>query len=107
MPLGDRISSRLYDLLVRAPLRDVLGISKVRVAYSAGEPTAPDLLTFFRALGINLKPLYGSTETGFVVALPPDGEVRADTVGRPGRGGGGGEDHAGARDSGPLAGAVP
>lgn len=84
--LSDRIGSRLYDLLIYAPLRDVLGMSKVRVAYCAGEAIAPELLMYFRTLGINLKQIYGSTETGFVVALQPDGEVQADTVGPPGRG---------------------
>jgi long-chain acyl-CoA synthetase len=84
--MTDRIGLPLYNLLIYAPLRDVLGMSKVRVAYTAGEAVAPELLMLFRALGINLKQLYGSTETGFFVALQPDGEVRADTVGRPGRG---------------------
>ena len=56
-------------------------MSKVRVAFTAGDAIAPDLLTFFRALGINLKQLYGSTETGFFVAMQRDGEVKPDTVG--------------------------
>ena len=82
MSLGDRlVSMPSVDLLIYGPLRDVLGMSKVRVAFTAGDAIAPDLLMFFRALGINLKQLYGSTETGFFVAMQRDGEVKPDTVG--------------------------
>ena len=63
VPIGDRIAFQLSNLLVYGPLRDVLGMSKLRVAYSAGDAIAPDLLMYFRSLGINLKQLYGSTET--------------------------------------------
>lgn len=81
--IGDRLVSFASDLLIRGPIRDVLGMSRVRVAYTAGDAIDPDLLMFFRALGINLKQLYGSTETGFFVALQRDGAVRPDTVGQP------------------------
>ncbi|MET0678437.1 MAG: AMP-binding protein [Bradyrhizobium sp.] len=80
---GDRVMSVVGDLLIGGPLRDVLGMSRVRVAYTAGDAIDPDLLMFFRALGINLKQLYGSTETGFFVATPRDGAVRPDSVGAP------------------------
>ena len=83
LSIGDRLASMASDLLMRGPLRDVLGMSKVRVAYTAGDAVDPDLLMFFRALGINLKQLYGSTETGFFVALQRDGAVKPDTVGSP------------------------
>ena len=56
-------------------------MSNVRVAFTAGDVAAPALVTFFRALGINLKQLYGSTETGFFVAMQRDGQVKPDTVG--------------------------
>ena len=56
-------------------------MSNVRVAFTAGDAAAPALVTFFRALGINLKQLYGSTETGFFVAMQRDGQVKPDTVG--------------------------
>ncbi len=79
--LGDRLAYRLGDLLIYGPLRDVLGMSRVRVAYTAGDAVEPDLLMFFRALGINLKQLYGSTETGFFVAMQLDGAVKSGTVG--------------------------
>ena len=81
--IGDRLLSLASDLLIRGPLRDVLGMSKVRVAYSAGDASDPDLLMFFRALGINLRQLYGSTETGFFVAMQRDGAMKPDTVGTP------------------------
>ena len=73
----------LGDLLVFGPLRNNLGLSRVRVAYTAGEAIGPDLFSFYRSIGINLKQLYGSTETAVFVCLQPDHEARADTVGVP------------------------
>jgi len=71
------------NLLVYGPLRNNLGFSRVRVAYTAGEAIGPDLFTFYRSIGINMKQLYGSTETAVFVCLQPDNEARADTVGVP------------------------
>jgi long-chain acyl-CoA synthetase len=79
----DRAGYALGNLLVYAPLRNTLGFSRVRVAYTAGEAIGPDLFIFYRSIGINLKQLYGSTETAVFVCLQPDHEVRADTVGVP------------------------
>jgi len=79
----DRLLYALGNLLVYGPLRNTLGFSRVRVAYTAGEAIGPDLFTFYRSIGINLKQLYGSTETAVFVCLQPDHEVRADTVGVP------------------------
>jgi long-chain acyl-CoA synthetase len=79
----DRLHYKLGDLLVYGPLRNTLGLSRVRVAYTAGEAIGPDLFTFYRSIGINLKQLYGSTETAVFVCLQPDHEVKADTVGVP------------------------
>ena len=79
----DRLRYALGNLLVYAPLRNTLGFSRVRVAYTAGEAIGPDLFTFYRSIGINLKQLYGSTETAVFVCLQPDHEARADTVGIP------------------------
>lgn len=73
----------LGNLMVYGPLRNNLGFSRVRVAYTAGEAIGPDLFTFYRSIGINLKQLYGSTETAVFVCLQPDNEARADTVGVP------------------------
>ena len=81
--LLDRISYGLGKLLVYGPLRNTLGMSRVRVAYTAGEAIGPDLFRFYRSIGINLKQLYGSTETAVFVCLQPDHEARADTVGVP------------------------
>ncbi len=83
LSLVDRLLYALGDLFVYGPLRNTLGFSRVRVAYTAGEAIGPDLFTFYRAIGINLKQLYGSTETAVFVCLQPDHEVRADTVGVP------------------------
>jgi long-chain acyl-CoA synthetase len=77
----DRALYNLGDLFVYGPLRNVLGMSKVRVAYTGGEAIGPDLFTFYRSLGINLKQLYGSTETSVFVCVQPDGQVKSDTVG--------------------------
>ena len=80
------LGSVLYGLgnfLVYGPLRNNLGMSRVRVAYTAGEAIGPDLFSFYRSIGVNLKQLYGSTETAVFVCLQPDHEARADTVGVP------------------------
>jgi long-chain acyl-CoA synthetase len=81
VPLSGRISYTLGKFLVYAPLRNVLGLSNIRVAYTAGEAIGQDLFSFFRSLGINLKQLYGQTEAFLYVTVQKDGEVRADTVG--------------------------
>ncbi len=73
----------LGNMLIYGPLRNNLGFSRVRVAYTAGEAIGPDLFNFYRAIGINLKQLYGSTETAVFVCLQPDHEARSDTVGIP------------------------
>jgi long-chain acyl-CoA synthetase len=79
--LLERLKYNLGDLFVYAPLRNVLGMSKVRIAYTGGEAIGPDLFSFYRSLGINLKQLYGSTETSVFVCVQPDGQVKSDTVG--------------------------
>ena len=84
--LADRLGYALGDWLVYGPLRNNLGFSRVRVAYTAGEAIGPDLFTFYRSIGVNLKQLYGSTETAVFVCLQPDHEARADTVGVPCKG---------------------
>jgi long-chain acyl-CoA synthetase len=81
--VADSLLYKLGDLLVYGPLRNTLGLSRVRVAYTAGEAIGPDLFNFYRAIGVNLKQLYGSTETAVFVCLQPDHEVRSDTVGVP------------------------
>jgi long-chain acyl-CoA synthetase len=79
----DSLKYSLGNLLMYGSLRNNLGLSRVRVAYTAGEAIGPDLFTFYRAIGINLKQLYGQTETAVFVCLQPDNQARADTVGVP------------------------
>ncbi|MEO7938591.1 MAG: AMP-binding protein, partial [Burkholderiaceae bacterium] len=79
----DTLLYGLGDLVMYGPLRNNLGMSRVRVAYTAGEAIGPDLFQFYRSIGINLKQLYGSTETAVFVCLQPDNAARADTVGLP------------------------
>jgi long-chain acyl-CoA synthetase len=81
VPAGDRLQYSLGNLLVYGPLRNVLGMSRIRVAYTAGAAIGPDLFRFYRSIGINLKQLYGSTETCAYVCLQPDRGVQFDTVG--------------------------
>ena len=83
VPLSDRILYGLGNLAVYGPLRNVLGMSRVRVAYTAGAAIGPDLFRFYRSIGINLKQLYGATETCAYVCLQPDGQIKLDTVGLP------------------------
>jgi long-chain acyl-CoA synthetase len=79
-PLG-RLLYALGRILVYAPLKNVLGFSRVRVAYTAGEAIGPDLFAFYRSLGMNLKQLYGQTEAFLYVTAHPDGQIFSDTVG--------------------------
>ena len=81
VPLGGRLLYWLGDILVYGPLKNVLGFSRVRVAYTAGEAIGPDLFSFYRSLGLNLKQLYGQTEAFLYVTAQPDGEIYSDTVG--------------------------
>ncbi|HTR59368.1 MAG TPA: AMP-binding protein [Casimicrobiaceae bacterium] len=82
-PLGDRILYAIGNLLVYGPLRNVLGMSRIRIAYTAGAAIGPDLFRFYRSIGVNLKQLYGSTETCAAVCLQADGEIKFDSVGKP------------------------
>ena len=81
VPLSGRLLYAIGRLLVYEPLKNVLGLSRVRVAYTAGEAIGPDLFVFFRSIGLNLKQLYGQTEAFLYVTCQPDGEIFADTVG--------------------------
>ncbi|MCV2217431.1 AMP-dependent synthetase/ligase [Thauera sp. Sel9] len=80
---GDRFQYWLGNLLVYGPLKNVLGMSRIRVAYTAGAAIGPDLFRFYRSIGINLKQLYGQTETCAYVCLQPDGQIKLDSVGKP------------------------
>ncbi len=79
--LTGRMLYAIGNVLIYGPLKNVLGFSKVRVAYTAGEAIGPDLFNFYRSIGLNLKQLYGQTEAFLYVTAQPDGEIYSDTVG--------------------------
>jgi len=81
--VGNRLLYALGRLLIYGPLKDTLGFTRIRMAYTAGESISPELFDFYRSLGINLKQLYGQTEASVLVTIQPDGEVRSDSVGVP------------------------
>jgi len=83
VPLGDRLLYALGHALIYGPLKNTLGFSRIRVAYTAGEAIGPDIFNFYRSLGINIKQLYGMTECSVFLCIQPNGQVRADTVGMP------------------------
>jgi len=83
VPLWQRLLYPLGSLLVYGPLKDNLGLSRVRRAYTAGEAIGPEIFLFFRGLGVNVKQLYGMTEASVFVTIQRDGDVRLDTVGTP------------------------
>ncbi len=81
--LLDRLKYYLGSILVYAPLKNAMGFSRIRLAYTAGEAIGPETFDFYRSLGVNIKQLYGQTEAAVFVTMQPDGEVYADTVGVP------------------------
>jgi long-chain acyl-CoA synthetase len=83
VPLSDRFLYALGRWLIYEPVKNVLGLSRTRLAYTAGEAIGPDLFDFYRSLGINMKQLYGQTEGSVFVCIQPDGQVKPDTVGTP------------------------
>jgi long-chain acyl-CoA synthetase len=82
VPIHIKALYALGERLIYGPLKNMLGFSRVRVAYTAGEAVGPDLFSFYRSIGMNLKQFYGQTEAFIVVTAQPDGEIRSDTVGR-------------------------
>ncbi len=82
VPIGGRVAYWLGSILIYGPLKNTLGFSRIRTAYTAGEAIGPDLFSFFRSLGINLKQLYGQTEAFLYVTAQKDGEIHPDTVGK-------------------------
>jgi long-chain acyl-CoA synthetase len=80
--LWERLLYKIGDFCVYGPLRNVLGMSRIRITYTGGEAIGPDLFKFYRSIGVNLKQLYGATETSVFVCVQPDGQVKPDTVGK-------------------------
>jgi long-chain acyl-CoA synthetase len=83
VPLGQKILYQLGRFLVYGPLVDNLGMRDVRIAYTAGEAIGPEIFEFFRSLGINLKQVYGMTESSAIVSIQKDGDIDPETVGTP------------------------
>ena len=83
VPLADRILYAIGRILIYGPLLDNLGMSKVKVAYTAGEAIGPEIFEFYRSLGINLKQLYGMTESCAYVSMQKDGDIDSESVGPP------------------------
>jgi long-chain acyl-CoA synthetase len=81
--LGWRLLATLAYLLTFRSLQDKLGMSRLRYAYTGGAPLGLEIFRFFRAIGLNLKQVYGQTETSGICVLHPDGEVQTETVGKP------------------------
>ncbi|WP_348648178.1 AMP-binding protein [Rhizobium sp. ARZ01] len=79
----DRLLYWLGKVSVYDALRNQFGLTKIKVAYTAGEAIGPEIFKFYRSIGVNLKQLYGQTEASIYLTLQPDGQIRADTVGRP------------------------
>lgn len=78
-----RMRYALGNVLLYEPLKNSLGFSRIRIAYTAGEAIGPDIFDFYRSLGINIKQLYGQTEAAVFVTMQLDGEIKPDTVGTP------------------------
>lgn len=79
----DRLKYKVGEILIYGPLKNRLGMTKMKVGYTAGEAIGPEIFRFYRSLGLNLKQLYGQTEAAVYISAQPDGEIRADTVGTP------------------------
>ncbi|PYO51615.1 MAG: long-chain fatty acid--CoA ligase [Candidatus Rokuibacteriota bacterium] len=83
IPLGLRVRVALGEFFVYGPLRDQLGLRRARWALTGGAPLGPDTFRFFRSIGVNLKQIYGSTETTGLVSVQPTREANPTTAGRP------------------------
>jgi len=83
VPFTARLIYRLGDFIVYAPLKNRFGLTQIRVGYTAGEAIGPEIFRFYRSIGVNLKQLYGQTEASVYITAQPDGEIYADTVGKP------------------------
>jgi long-chain acyl-CoA synthetase len=82
-PLSLRLLYRLASVTVYRRLLDRIGCANFRGAYTGGHPISPDVITFFRSFGLNLKQCYGLTESGGIFQIQPDDEVKPETVGKP------------------------
>src|SRR5207245_6314766 len=83
VPLHGGFLYWLGERLVYGPLKNRLGVSRIRLAYTAGEAIGPEIFRFWRSLGVHLEPLYGQPEASVYITAQPDGEIYAETVGKP------------------------
>lgn len=83
VPASTRLLYAIGNLCIYGPLKNTLGLSRVRLGYTAGEAIGPEIFNFYRGIGLNLKQLYGMTEASVFVTIQPDGEIKPDTVGKP------------------------
>ncbi len=83
LPARLRLATALGEFFVYGPVRDQLGLRRTKWALTGGAPLGPDTFRFFRSIGVNLKQVYGSTETTGLVSLQPDREANPTTAGRP------------------------
>ena len=79
----DSIKYAMGNFLVYGPLKDALGLGRIKLVYTAGEAIGGEIFDFYRSLGINIKQLYGQTESSVFITVQPDGEVYPETVGKP------------------------
>ncbi|MEO0327718.1 MAG: AMP-binding protein [Pseudomonadota bacterium] len=79
----DKLNYKLGDFFVYGPLKNRMGLTRMKIGYTAGEAIGPEIFRFYRSLGLNLKQLYGQTEAAVYISAQPDGQIRADTVGKP------------------------
>ncbi len=79
----DRLLYGIGQLCVYGPLRNQMGLTRLKLGYTAGEAIGPEMFQFYRSLGLNIKQLYGQTEASVYVTIQPNGEIYADTVGKP------------------------
>ncbi len=82
-PRSLRWKYRLADWLVFTPIKDKLGLRRMRRCYTGGAALGPDVFRFFHALGVNLKQIYGQTEISGISVLHRDGDIKFQTVGLP------------------------
>lgn len=83
VPLRWKLLYKLADQIFFRQLRDMTGFSNVKYAYTAGAPISPDIIKFFRAIGINLKQAFGSTESGAILTCHRNENVKPETCGPP------------------------
>ena len=81
--VAGKVRHRLAEWMVFRPVRDQLGLARVRRAYTGGAALGPDVFRFYHSIGVNLKQLYGQTEVSGICALHRDDDIRFQTVGVP------------------------